>query len=154
MTTAFVATPIGILKICEDGGAILQIIECDSFVSDNLQKEVTEVLKLAVSEIERYFNGELNHFSFPIAFNGTDFQKAVWKACMAIPYGSTLFYSEIASIIGKPKASRAVGAALSQNRLLLAVPCHRVLAKGRLGGFRLGAETKALLLNLEKGNSI
>lgn len=81
----------------------------------------------------------------------TEFQKAVWKETMKIPYGQTRTYKEIAKRIGKPKSYRAVGNALGVNPLLVIIPCHRVISSnGSLGGFSGGLKLKKFLLDLEK----
>ena len=86
----------------------------------------------------------------PLCLRGTPFQRRVWEALRAIPYGETRTYSEIAAAVGSPRASRAVGMACHRNPVLLFVPCHRVVAAGgRLGGFACGSETKQFLLTLE-----
>lgn len=77
------------------------------------------------------------------------FHRAVWERMRTIPAGSALTYSELAEAIGNPRAVRAVGQACATNRLLLIVPCHRVLASSGLGGFRLGLPWKQRLLELE-----
>ena len=81
---------------------------------------------------------------------GTVFQRSVWEALRAIPYGQTLSYGALAARVGKPGAARAVGSALGENPLCIVVPCHRVLAAGgKLGGFSAGLDWKRRLLRLE-----
>ena len=87
----------------------------------------------------------------PLNPQGTMFQKAVWAALRAIPYGETRSYGEIAAAIGKPKAARAVGSANNRNPILIFTPCHRVIgANGALVGFAAGLAMKEALLALEK----
>ena len=82
---------------------------------------------------------------------GTPFQQRVWQALQQIPYGATRTYGAIATAIGNPRASRAVGMACNKNPLLLIVPCHRVVgANGKLVGFAYGTEAKRWLLELER----
>lgn len=103
-----------------------------------------------VNQLIEYFQGKRTSFSIPIDLRGTPFQLEVWEALLRIPYGQTRSYSDISSQIGKPSAVRAVGAAIGRNPLLVAVPCHRVIAKkGSLTGYRGGLEMKARLLELE-----
>ena len=86
----------------------------------------------------------------PLAARGTDFQHRVWQALRAIPYGETASYGEVARVIGRPTASRAVGAANGRNPISIVVPCHRVVgAGGSLTGYGGGLDRKARLLNLE-----
>ena len=83
---------------------------------------------------------------YPVA---SEFRHRVWDAIRAIPFGATATYQQVATRIGHPGAARAVGGACGGNRLLLAVPCHRVVASRGLGGFALGLEWKRRLLALE-----
>lgn len=99
-----------------------------------------------------YFEGQL--LSLPLDVGGTEFQRRVWAAISAIPYGETKSYNDIATDIGMPKAYRAVANACGANPVPLVVPCHRVIRKdGGLGGYGLGIERKKFLLDMEKRNS-
>ncbi len=105
-----------------------------------------------IRQLNAYFAGELKEFEIPLLFEGTDFQKKVWKALQTIPYGETISYGELAKQIGDPKAVRAVGAANGQNPIPIIVPCHRVIgSNGSLTGFGGGLENKRKLLELERG---
>jgi methylated-DNA-[protein]-cysteine S-methyltransferase len=109
-------------------------------------------LSYAVVQLEEYFAGERRQFSLPLQPEGTPFQKVVWSALRTIPYGATLSYGELARRIGRPSASRAVGAANGANPLPIIVPCHRVIGADRsLTGFGGGLKTKRFLLALEAG---
>ncbi len=115
--------------------------------------EDAELLDRLQAQLREYFLGKRTEFDLPIAPAGTEFQKTVWSALRAIPYGTTKTYGEIAADIGKPSASRAVGAACGKNPLLLLTPCHRVVGKdGSLTGFSAegGVQTKEALLALER----
>jgi len=108
------------------------------------------VLLEAERQLNDYFAGKLRKFSLRFDFAGTDFQKEVWRALAAIPFGDTRSYGEIARQIGRPKAVRAVGAANGRNPISIIVPCHRVIgSNGKLTGFAGGLETKAFLLKTE-----
>jgi len=88
--------------------------------------------------------------TYPLALDDAPpFHRIVWERMRNIPAGSALTYRELAEEIGNPRAVRAVGQACATNRLLLIVPCHRVLASNGLGGFRLGLPWKQRLLELE-----
>jgi AraC family transcriptional regulator of adaptative response/methylated-DNA-[protein]-cysteine methyltransferase len=88
----------------------------------------------------------------PLDIQGTAFQERVWQALRAIPPGTTLSYAEIAQAIGRPGAARAVARACAQNRLAVAIPCHRVVGSdGKLAGYRWGVERKRALLERERG---
>ncbi|MEF2967897.1 methylated-DNA--[protein]-cysteine S-methyltransferase [Paenibacillus sp. M1] len=108
-------------------------------------------LRPFAAELTAYLRGEITCFSLPLELAGTPFQRAVWNALCAIPYGETASYSDIAKRIGKPAAVRAVGTAIGANPVLLGVPCHRVIGKnGALTGYRGGLEMKTRLLQLER----
>ncbi len=108
------------------------------------------ILDFAISELQRYFEGTLTDFSTPVEMNGTNFQRRVWTELGNIPFGSTRSYGELAATLGKPTASRAVGAANGQNPISIIVPCHRVIAKsGALTGYAGGLDAKRLLLSHE-----
>lgn len=102
------------------------------------------------TQFTEYFAGERTRFTFPMQMVGTDFQKSVWHALRTIPHGATTTYGGLAKRIGRPKASRAVGAANGANPLSIVVPCHRVVGStGALTGFGGGLEVKKYLLSLE-----
>ena len=102
-------------------------------------------------QLGEYFAGTRRSFDVPLSFAGTDFQKRVWAALLAIPFGETRSYGEIADQLGAPGASRAVGAANGRNPISIIAPCHRVVgSNGKLTGFAGGLEAKAFLLDLER----
>jgi len=108
------------------------------------------VLRETERQLKEYFAGTRTTFDLPLDFQGTDFQKRVWAALLAIPFGETRSYGEIARALGKPSAMRAVGAANGRNPISIIAPCHRVIgAGGQLTGFAGGLEAKAHLLALE-----
>jgi len=110
------------------------------------------VFSEAIAQLEEYFAGERREFSLPLQLEGTPFQTTVWSALQTIPYGATVSYGELARRIGRPSASRAVGAANGANPLPIIVPCHRVIGGDRsLTGFGGGLETKRFLLAFEAG---
>lgn len=101
-------------------------------------------------KLDVYFNGLPVDFDLPVRLSGTAFEAAVWNALRTIPWGHTASYAEVASMIGRPKAARAVGNACGKNPLPIIIPCHRVLnADGRLGGYTGGVEIKIALLKIE-----
>jgi O-6-methylguanine DNA methyltransferase len=102
------------------------------------------------AELEEYFAGKRREFSFPLDLRGTDFQLSCWRALLAIPYGETRTYADVARAIGRPHAFRAVGMANNRNPVAIVVPCHRVIASdGTLCGYGGGLDTKRRLLELE-----
>ena len=106
----------------------------------------------AERQLGEYFRGQRQGFSLTLDFAGTAFQRQVWTALLTIPFGETRSYAQIARQIGKPSATRAVGAANGRNPISIVAPCHRVIgATGKLTGFAGGLEAKAYLLALEAG---
>jgi O-6-methylguanine DNA methyltransferase len=113
-------------------------------------EESSRALQPYITELEEYFAGRRREFSFPLDLRGTDFQRACWHALLAIPYGETRTYADIARAIGKPNAFRAVGMANNRNPIAIVVPCHRVIASdGTLCGYGGGLDVKRKLLELE-----
>ncbi len=105
-------------------------------------------------QLAAYFAGTLKNFTVPLDFNGTEFQKSVWAALLTIPFGETRSYGDIARQIGRPGASRAVGAANGKNPISIIAPCHRVIgAAGALTGFAGGLDIKRRLLGLESSEA-
>src|SRR5690606_32489233 len=106
-------------------------------------------------QLGAYFAGELQAFDLPLAPEGTPFQRTVWQALQSIPYGQTISYGELAQEIGRPTASRAVGAANGRNPLPIVIPCHRVIGgNGSLTGYGGGLRFKKALLSLERNGRI
>ena len=104
----------------------------------------------AMAELGAYFAGNLHKFSVPLDLRGTDFQRKVWEFLLGIPYGETRSYGDIARMLGRPTASRAVGRAVGTNPVAIIVPCHRVIgANGDLVGYGGGLYKKRALLDLE-----
>jgi methylated-DNA-[protein]-cysteine S-methyltransferase len=102
-------------------------------------------------ELSEYAAGRRTMFGVPLALAGSEWQKSVWRELTRIPYGETRSYGEIADLLGRPGAARAVGGANAANRLPLVVPCHRVIsADGTLGGFNGGLHIKEQLLDHER----
>jgi len=103
-----------------------------------------------IAELDAYFAGDLHEFSVSLDLRGTEFQRKVWELLMAIPYGQTRSYGQIAGALGRPKASRAVGQAIGTNPVAIIVPCHRVIGvSGGLVGYGGGLHRKQALLELE-----
>lgn len=111
----------------------------------------SDVLEMAVGQLNEYFAGERTLFDIPLLFVGTEFQKTVWNDLLRIPYGQTISYGEMAQRIGKSKAVRAVANANGANAISIFAPCHRVIGSDHtLTGYGGGLETKRKLLELEK----
>ncbi len=102
-------------------------------------------------ELADYFAGSSRSFSVPLVYPGTSFQRRVWEQLLAIPFGETRSYQELAAAVGEPNAVRAVGRANGLNRIAILIPCHRVVNKdGKLGGYGGGLHRKQYLLDLER----
>jgi methylated-DNA-[protein]-cysteine S-methyltransferase len=109
------------------------------------------LLEAAREQLGRWFEGERTDFDLPLRPRGTPFQVEVWRALSSIPYGETRTYSEVAQTLGRPGASRAVGAANARNPISIVVPCHRVVgAGGALTGYAGGVDRKRWLLEHER----
>ena len=100
-----------------------------------------------IHELDKYWSGNLQEFSVPIAPMGTPFQQAVWRELRNVPYGETVTYLELARLIGRPSAARAVGSANARNPISILIPCHRVIGSaGSLTGYAGGLDKKRWLL--------
>jgi methylated-DNA-[protein]-cysteine S-methyltransferase len=150
-----VASPVGALTlIASEKGLAAILWENDDPARVRLHPRVEDADHPVLCEAERqlaaYFAGKRRAFDLPLDFQGTDFQKRVWTALLAIPFGETRSYGDIARAIGAPTAFRAVGAANGRNPLSIVAPCHRVIGtNGALTGFAGGMKAKAFLLRLE-----
>ena len=147
MTHCF-SSPIGVVRLTEADGSIIRIELTDDADASAMP---TLLQYVAAEQIMAFLEGKRQQLDFPIRMVGTPFQQRVWHALQQIPYGTTRTYGEIATAIGNPRASRAVGMACNKNPLLLIVPCHRVVGvNGKLVGFAYGTDAKRWLLELEK----
>ena len=113
------------------------------------------LLQAATGQLQQYLRGEREVFDLPLDLSGgTPFQQEVWQALLAIGRGATRSYGELSQHLGRPRAVRAVGAAVGRNPLSVVVPCHRVLgADGSLTGYAGGLDRKAALLALENARA-
>jgi methylated-DNA-[protein]-cysteine S-methyltransferase len=103
-------------------------------------------------QIVEFFSGKRTSFDYPLQPSGTEFQQAVWNELVKIPCGETRSYLQIAKALGRPTATRAVGAANGANPIALVIPCHRVIGSdGKLTGYGGGMDMKARLLDFEQG---
>jgi methylated-DNA-[protein]-cysteine S-methyltransferase len=149
-------SPVGELKlVASDKGLVAILWENDSprrvRLSELVEDEHHPVLVETERQLEEYFAGKRKAFSVALDMRGTRFQKDVWEALLAIPFGETRSYGQLANQLGNPRATRAVGAANGRNPVSIIVPCHRVIgASGKLTGFAGGLDAKARLLGLEK----
>lgn len=151
MNYRYLDSPIGRLRLISTG-THLAAIEFEGRHGEGGSGEagMDEVLNRAAGQLREYFEGRRRQFELPLAPGGTAFQRAVWDALVTIPWGAVSSYADIARAIGRPTATRAVGAANGRNPLPIVVPCHRVIgSNGALTGFAGGLEIKRQLLELE-----
>jgi methylated-DNA-[protein]-cysteine S-methyltransferase len=157
MTCSFktIASPVGMLKlVASDAGLVAILWENDDprrvRLGQMVEDETHPILIEAERQLADYFAGTRRAFDLPLDFRGTDFQKSVWAALLAIPFGETRSYADIARAVGRPTAFRAVGAANGRNPISIVAPCHRVIGtSGALTGFAGGLKAKEHLLGLE-----
>ena len=151
----FVDSPIGRLKlVASDKGLVAILWEKDSprrvRLSEMVEIANQSILMNTATQLVEYFAGKREHFELPLDMRGTPFQRSVWEALLAIPFGETRSYGQLARQLGNPSATRAVGAANGRNPLSIVAPCHRVIgATGKLTGFAGGLKAKEHLLRLE-----
>ncbi len=154
MNYTYMESPVGPLMIAGDEEGLKFVsfstgkktVSPEKSWSRNNSFFANEILQLG-----EYFNGNRLVFDLKLAPFGTTFQLKVLKALQDIPYGMTTSYGHIATVIGNPKASRAVGAANGRNPISIIIPCHRVIGhSGKLVGFGGGLDTKEALLTLER----
>ena len=147
METTYIKTPLGIAKIIgdEDGISIISVSD-----EGDSSSTIPMVLQEAVSQLNDYFEGKRNNFTFKLNPSGTEFQQKVWKGLLEIPFGKTMSYLELSKKLGDVKAIRAVASANGKNPLWIVVPCHRVIGTdGSLTGYAGGLWRKKWLLEHE-----
>ncbi len=160
-------TPIGRISIIADELHITELLlpidtrnaSGTTHDPDKSGLSVTEtpLIKRAADQLWVYFAAKRGDscgfagFDLPLEPKGTSFMRGVWDVLLGIPYGSTISYKDVATRIGNPKASRAVGGAIHRNPIPIIIPCHRVIGSdGSLTGFAGGLDMKRRLLDLEK----
>ena len=141
--------PFGVLRLYAERDELVAI-DLPDHVGPEATQRRTEVLVRTQAQLAEYFAGKRRDFDLPLAPQGSGFQVEVWRALLRIPYGETCSYGDVARVVGRPAASRAVGAANGRNPIPIIVPCHRVIgANGTLTGFGGGLHRKQFLLQLE-----
>jgi methylated-DNA-[protein]-cysteine S-methyltransferase len=161
---ALAGRPLARLEIDSPLGRIALHAEADALVGAYLPAQAAQaareapggaaapssaraVLAQAAAQLAEYFAGARRELDVPLAPRGTAFQRLVWAQLARIPYGETRSYGELARALGRPAASRAVGAANGRNPISIFLPCHRVIASsGELTGYAGGLPAKAWLL--------
>jgi methylated-DNA-[protein]-cysteine S-methyltransferase len=139
-------TPIGLLVIQGTSVALSFI----GFDVDDCEENPGELTELAKQQLQEYFKGERYTFDFPVEQEGTDFQKTVWKELLQIKPGQPISYAAFSKSMNMPLAIRAIAAANGKNKLMIAIPCHRVIgSSGDLVGYAGGLHRKRWLLEHE-----
>jgi methylated-DNA-[protein]-cysteine S-methyltransferase len=147
METVYIKTPLGIAKIIGDEKGISVISVSNEGI---ISSKISMVLQEAVSQLNEYFEGKRDGFTFKLNPSGTEFQQKVWKGLLEIPFGKTMSYLELSKKLGDVKAIRAVASANGKNPLWVVVPCHRVIGTdGSLTGYAGGLWRKKWLLEHE-----
>lgn len=145
-------TPLGDLTVAQKNGSITRMRWKKGASTAANAKTDDPLFQAAETQVREYFAKERQEFDLPLAPDGTEFQKAVWRALYRIPFGITKTYGDIADEVGGH--ARAVGVACGANPIPLVIPCHRVMgANGRMTGFSAsgGIEDKVALLQIESG---
>lgn len=145
------ATQAGVcfVSLGENDGPLVAALEREFPEADSLERDDARVGP-ALDALVAYLSGETPHVDLPLDIQATAFQRRVWQELIAIPYGETRSYSEIARRLGVPAGQRAVGRACATNPVPLIIPCHRALREdGALGGYRWGVKRKRALLEHE-----
>jgi len=150
------ATPVGCIRlVASDAGLVAILWEGEDYGRTKLNEPCYEathpVLVRTEQQLLEYFAEQRTGFDIALDLRGSDFQLKIWKALLAIPYGMTRSYGDLARDSGDLKAVRAVGGALNRNPVSIIVPCHRVIgSSGTLTGFAGGLHNKSILLQLER----
>ncbi len=140
--------PLGWVALFADNGFITQV----RFFKHKpvFDQRVNLLVKNCAKQLQEYFERKRKFFDCPLKPVGTDFQQIVWQKLLSVRYGQVITYAQLAHLIGKPTAYRAVANALGANPIPIFIPCHRVIrSDGSLGGFSQGLEIKKFLLTLE-----
>lgn len=144
-------SPVGLLKISGTEDFISEVSFHDrTQKAEGNKKHIPHMLINCVEQLIQYFNGQRRIFELPLNQPGTSFQQGVWNELIAIPYGKTISYMELAIKTGDTKATRAVANANGKNNIAIIVPCHRVIGSNKdLVGYAGGLWRKKWLLELE-----
>ncbi len=147
MEITYIKTPLGIAKIMGDEKGVSVISVSDDGEASNI---TPSILQESILQLNEYFEGKRNDFTFKLNPSGTEFQQKVWKGLLEIPFGKTMSYMELSKKLGDVKAIRAVASANGKNPLWIVVPCHRVIGSdGSLTGYAGGLWRKKWLLEHE-----
>ncbi|HEX9449570.1 MAG TPA: methylated-DNA--[protein]-cysteine S-methyltransferase [Dongiaceae bacterium] len=148
MSNAILQTEIGWIDV---GGNDSMVTRLHWHSTKPREIDPTPLLREAARQLDAYVTGDLRTFDLPLQADGSDFAKSVWREMLAIPYGRTLTYGDVAAKLKVP--AQLVGQACGQNPIAVIIPCHRILGATSLGGYtsELGLRAKTFLLDLERG---
>ena len=151
MWHSYAPSPIGDLLLVASEEGLVRVEFAGAVAPDDAPRD-DKRLAPVLRQLAEYFAGDRTDFDIKLAPRGTPFQLDVWRTLQRIPYGETRSYADIARSIGRPTATRAVGAANGANPIPIIIPCHRVIgSNGSLTGFGGGMGVKRRLLDLESG---
>src|SRR5437868_4583065 len=149
-TTMTMRSPIGTLCLCAEDDQLVGLYLPDRPAPSGPRGR-GGILARTAAQLTEYFAGERRDFDLALAPSGTEFQRTVWHALADIPFGTTCSYGDLARVVGRPSASRAVGAANGKNPIAIILPCHRVIgSNGTLTGYGGGLPMKRWLLDHER----
>ncbi|MFS1513094.1 methylated-DNA--[protein]-cysteine S-methyltransferase [Chengkuizengella sp. SCS-71B] len=145
----YYSSPVGLIQCKSDDNRLIEV----NFVEEENEQaslKIPSILKETLKQLDEYFAGTRTKFDVKLHLNGTEFQDTVWKELTNIPYGEAVSYKTVAERIGNGKAVRAIGNANNKNKIVIIVPCHRVMgSNGKLVGYGGGLWRKKWLLNHE-----
>ncbi|HBL98964.1 TPA: cysteine methyltransferase [Candidatus Dependentiae bacterium] len=151
ITVGHYLSPLGLIEVVGGEDAVYSICFVDD--EDKKDSKLSDPVKDGLQQLNEYFFEGRKTFDFSFSLNSasTTFSKSAWSVAAAIPYGETVSYAHLAREVGNPRACRAVASAMAYNRLLIVIPCHRVIASdGSLSGYRGGVWRKKWLLEYER----
>ncbi|MBP7477814.1 MAG: methylated-DNA--[protein]-cysteine S-methyltransferase [Chitinophagales bacterium] len=131
-------------------------------IDDRIQRKIgfpyqyqnEAIIEKTISQLEEYFARERTNFSIPISLIGTEFQQRVWNELLAIEYGKTISYLELANRLNQKLAIRAIATANGANAISILIPCHRIIGSdGSFVGYAGGIPAKKKLLEIEGSNA-
>lgn len=146
-----IASPVGNIYLAAKDGVLIAV-RTNPMMTECHKGEACDerILDETEKQLEEYFRGKRRTFDLPLCMEGTPFQRDVWQATLAVPYGKTATYGDIARIVASERAARAVGMAENKNPFHIIIPCHRIVGKsGHLTGYAGGTDIKKMLLQLE-----
>ena len=141
-------SPVGLIEISGDDEFVRSVLFVDEAKEESAA--LSKALRECKKQLQEYFDGKRKVFELSLSQEGSDFQQRVWGQLIAIDFGKTRSYMQLAKALGDPKCIRAAGTANGKNQLAIIVPCHRVVGSdGKLVGYAGGLHRKKWLLDFE-----